>query len=400
MIRRMPRSFTVIALLLAGFLFLDPFGFFRPRQTVQRERFESSRLDVLGAELHAVGQTPDTYLLGMLDSHTVVFLGEFGRIQEQVEFVQEFLPRMYADGHSTLGLSHVRAVDQEHINQVLSAATFEEETVQKLLFRSNVLLGYQEYLELFRTAWELNTGREENQEPFQIIGLGARTDYSHVRSAADMEDAAILRQVFPDGLPDEVIADTVLSFVGDSGHRLLVYTGIESSFTRFVDRQYATAVSLQQVGRTGRAGNLVYRKLGDAVATVLLHSPWPDSRERGGLAYPLNGLLDAVYEQNLVPIGWSLGNTRLAELPVKHGMYVEGADVVQFGQMACGYIMLGPLSNYHAVETIPEFITADNLESAIAAFPGPTPPRASVTGLNNYIQSLSEDVEARLREFR
>jgi len=396
----MPQRFTVLALLLAGFLFLDPFGLFRPRRTVHRESFESSRLEALGAELEALGQAPDAYLLGMLDDHTVVFLGEFGRIREQVEFVRSILPRLYAEGHTAVGLSHVRAVDQESIDQVILAASFDEEAVRELLFRRKVLWGYREYLELFRTAWELNAGRTEGQDPFQIVGLGARTEYSHVRSAADMEDAAILRRVFPDGLPDEAMAEAVLNFVADTGRGLLVYTGIESSFTRFVDRQYAAAVSLQGIGREGRAGNLVYRELGDRVATVLLHSPWPDSGERGGLSYPLRGLLDALFEQNPVPIGWSLGGTLLAEHPVERGLYVDGRDDIRFGQMTCGYIMLSPLSNYRAVEAIPGFITANNLETAIAEFPGPTPPRASVSGLNNYIRSLAEDVEARLREFR
>ncbi|TVR88402.1 MAG: hypothetical protein EA428_11840 [Spirochaetaceae bacterium] len=396
----MPHRFTVIALLLAGVLFLDPLGFFRPRRTVHRAGFDVARIEELSAELEVAGQAPDAYLLRMLDKHPVVFLGEFGRIREQVNFVHAFIPHMYEKGHVALGLSHVRAVDQEDIDQVLAAAQFDEEAARGLLFRRKVLWGYQEYLELLRSAWELNAGREEGEAPFRIIGLGARTDYSHVRSAADMEDASILRQVFPDGLPDEVIADAVLRHVADGGHGLLVYTGIESSFTRFVDWHYAAAVSLQSIGREGRAGNLVYQKLGDAVATVLLHSPWPDSGERGGLSYPLQGLLDAVYEQNPAPVAWSIERGPFSELPVTRGLYVEGGEDIRFGQMACGYIMLGPLANYRAVETIPDFITADNLSTAVAEFPGPTPPRASVSGLNNYIRSLAEDVEARLREFR
>ncbi len=396
----MPHRFTVIALVLAGVLFIDPLGFFRPRRTVHRAGFDAARIEELSAELEVLGQAPDAYLLEMLSTHAVVFLGEFGRIHEQVEFMNTFIPEMYEKGHVALGISHVRAVDQREIDQLLSAAQFDEEAVRELLFRRKVLWGYLEYLELFRTAWALNAGRKDGEEPFRIIGLGARTDYSHVRSAADMEDASVLRKVFPDGLPDEVIADAVLQYVADSGHGLLVYTGIESSFTRFVDWQYTAAVSLQSIGREGRAGNLVYRELGDAVATVLLHSPWPDSGERGGLSYPLQGLLDAVYEHNPAPVAWSLRSSLFSELPVESGLYVEGGEDIRFGQLACGYIMLGPLSTYRAVETIPDFITADNLDTAVAAFPGPTPPRASVAGLNNYIRSLAEDVEARLREFR
>lgn len=396
----MPRGFTVIALLLAAFLFLDPFGVFRPRRTVRRESFEQSHLETLGAELNRAGQAPDSYLLGMLDDHAVVFLGEFGRVREQVEFVGSLISAMYANGHVALGLSHVRAMDQEKLDDLVSAPLFDEEAARELLFRRNPLWGYQEYLALFRTVWELNAARAEGTAPFRIIGLGARTEYSHVRSAADMEDPSVLRRVFPDGLPDEVIADAVLNFVATTGHGLLVYTGIESSFTRFVDRQYAAAVSLQSLGIEGRAGNLVYRELGDAVATVLLHSPWPDSGERGGLGYPLAGLLEEVYERNPSPIGWSLRGTLFAELPVKQSVYAEHDDDVAFGQITCGYIMVGPIAEYHAVETIPNFITANNLETAISQFPGPTPSRASVAGLNSYIRSIAEDVEERLREFR
>lgn len=400
MLRRLPRTFSFIALGLAVFVFLDPFGILRPRHRVFRGSFPPERLEQLAQELEQRGRRPEEYLLTMLERHAVVLLGEFGRIREQVEFLRSALPQLHAAGHSVLGLSHLRAVDQPDIDRLLSADAFDRTLAEELLFRRKVLWGYTEYLELLRTAWELNAGRGPGQPAFVLLGLGARTEYSHVRSAADMEDAAVLRRVFPDGLPDEVMADAIMAYTAQADGSMLVYTGIESSFSRFVDRQYAAAVSLQGIGRPARAGVLVYRELGDAVATVLLHSPWPDAGERGGLGYPLEGLLDAVFELRPQPVAWSLAGSAFADIPVEHGLYVEGAERLNFGDMACGYILLAPLSGYSTVASIPGFITAENLERAVSGFPGPTPPRASATGLNDYMRTLSEDLQKRLREFR
>src|SRR5690606_27891916 len=56
--------------------------------------------------------------------------------------------------------------------------------------------GYKEYLDIYKTVWELNKGLPENAPKFRIFGIEEDTDFSYIQSEQDYENPEIMKKVF------------------------------------------------------------------------------------------------------------------------------------------------------------------------------------------------------------
>ncbi len=204
------------------------------------------------------------------------------------------------------------------------------------------------------------------------------------------------------GLPDQVMADTVLRFIDETGENIAVFCSFQSSFTRFQYKAYVEQALREELSTTLRMGNLLYEAIGEDVATVLLHGPWLDNTVMTGMNYPFLGAVDKLIRdlpEDKKSFGVPVPATPFESLQVS-GDYAEGYDSLTLGELAEGYISLGPLSSYEAVEPIPGFIDEENYREAIRKFPGPNPGAVSAADLNEYISTITRDLNETLKKFR
>ncbi|MFI5367758.1 MAG: hypothetical protein ACHQ1F_01965, partial [Spirochaetia bacterium] len=143
-----------------------------------------------------------------------------------------------------------------------------------------------------------------------------------------------------------------------------------------------------------RAGNIIHEKIGARAFSISLHAPWPDKNQKNGLAYPAEGVIDALIialPADKRNAGWDTAGTPLGALPVRTGSYPEGAAGMTLADLFDGYIIQGPIAEYTTVTPIKDFVQPEDADQAARNFPGvkTTPP--TVAQVN---QAIQDDVQA------
>ncbi|MFW5744754.1 MAG: hypothetical protein ACOC2D_15880, partial [Spirochaetota bacterium] len=398
---RRSRIIWFVAIAIAFLFIVDPFRLFEsntiPQMRVNRE-IEQQMVEHLSSAPDA-----DRFVLDSFDAHDLVLLGETGYVKQQLEFLADLIPRLDAAGIRHLGFQYANRSDQDRIDELLTRASFDEDLAEEVLFDHMVIMGYEEHRAVFRAAWQVNRDKDEGDQPFRIIGLSHDIDYTLIEEQDDVEDADVLRRLFADGVPDEVMAATVMERIVEPGHRGLVYTKFEHAFTRFVQPQYTQRMSEQGFANQKRMGNILADRLGNRVMTTLFHMPIRDTRSRAGYGYPVGGLMEkavAKLPEGPASIGFDVSASPYAEAPVTSDTITEGMDEeLTFERFTDGYLVIGPIASYEPVTPIAGFITESNIARAREEFPGPNPGEVTAAEMNEYIVGTASSLERIFEEF-
>ncbi|MDP2361826.1 MAG: hypothetical protein Q8O14_13930 [bacterium] len=283
---------------------------------------DPARRGSLLAWLQANGRAPENYVLARFETKDVVCLGEYHRIRHDVEFVQEVIRRMPAAG-----------------------------------------------VEVF--AWEADRARPAGTPTLRVLGMGDSPDWSLIRRPEDWDNGAIRRAVWRGG-GERFWAQAILKEV-ERGRKVLVHCGIHHAFSAFgqpivVDGRFVRF-------EDDRMGQHLRAALGDRVATISLHAPWPG---RAGYdaddVRPVEGVIDALLAQ-LPPdrrrFAFHTRGTPLGELPARDAVYSQGGEAFTLADFCDGYVVLAAFDDFKGVRVIPGFINKGNLERARLGMPNP-----------------------------
>ena len=380
-----------LVLVAAVFLFINPFK--RNRNEVPRPFVASDLITELTSHIVQRGLPPEEYLSGLFDSREVVFVAEYGQIRQHVEVIARTIPLLHARGVRRLGLEIVLFEDSDRIDTILTASDFDETAVHGIFFNRMIIWGFSEYVDIFRSAWEVNRGLHDDEEPFRIVGLSTRANWQEIETEQEAEDPEVIARVYEDGLPDSVMADIIMSEFVRKGEAALVLTEMSHAFTSYLSIKYVERAEEIGLSEARRAGNIVYDIIGSRAATVLFHAPWPYKKARNLVVHPVQGSIDGTIEN--LPEEWSaagfdVAGTPFAELSARRSDFFYGYEDLVLSELADGYIITGPIASYEMVTPIPEFITAENIDEAIRGFPGPNIEGVTPEELNAYIASLIE----------
>jgi len=375
-----------VAIAIAFIFILDPFRLFEsdniPRMRVNQD---------LQAEMEAFLATApeaDQYIVDELDSHDLVVIGETGYVKEQLDFLAALIPALDEAGIRHLGYQYANSADQALIDDLVTGESFDESLANRILFNNMVILGYEEYRNVFRAAWEVNRGKPDAGEPFRIIGIGSPPDYTLIVDPDDVDDPEVLSRVFANGIPDSQMAETVMQQIVNRGHRAVVYTKLEHAFTGFPQVQYSARMEESGFPGRKRMGNILKERLGDRVMTVMYHMPLQDTRSRTGYGFPIGGLMDQALEtlpEGRRP-GFRVDASPYGEAPITSDTLTEGLDEdLTLEQVTDGYLLISRIGDYEVVTPIDGFITAENIGRARSQFPGPDPGEVTVEDMNEFI---------------
>jgi hypothetical protein len=225
----------------------------------------------LAAAVRAHRTIPEQYILRKFDDHDVVFLGETHYIRHDPQLVQRLIPLLHEKGVNYLCTEFARRVDQHFVDSLLRGRRFDEKLAKLVTFNQSVHWGFQEYVDIYRSAWQLNKNLPRRGRPFRILALNNSPNWVFVRTPEDRDNPDVLRKVWH-GEDEQDWADVILDSVIDRGGKALVYTGAHHAFTEY--RQ--PVVDGGKFIRFGdvRAGNHVFNAIGKRAITVLLHAPW------------------------------------------------------------------------------------------------------------------------------
>lgn len=345
----------------------------------------------VGAELKsyldAHKQTPADYVVSKFANHDVVILGEYHRIKENVELIHELIPRCYGRSVRTLATEFARREDQPLIDSLLSGATYNEALAREITFNQFSFWGFQEYVDIFKAAWELNRALPDSLPKFRILGINDSPDWSHIQTEEDRDNPEKKKKVWQGG-GEKFWAKVVTDAVAN-GEKVLVYCGIHHGFSGYEQPIVNDGKFIRF--ETERMGNFVKKSLGDRVMTVYLHAIWPPKDGYGGIyVYAADGQIDALFKElgpTYYPVGFDLQNTPFGVLKGENSVYSQGYENFTLSTFADGWIFQCPISQYHGVTPIEGFINGKNYERAKQQSPNPSLRKMTMDELNKVIAS-------------
>jgi hypothetical protein len=347
----------------------------------------------LSVWLDAEGVTPERYVVGLFSDHDVVFLGEQHRVKHDVLLVQSLIGPLYEAGVHVLATEFGRREDQSQIDSLLAASEWDEELAREIVFRQFVHWGYQEYIDIYRSAWEMNRSLPDGVPQFRILGINDSPDWSLIATKADRDDPTIMQKVWRGG-GEGYWADVILDAVR-SGERVLVHCGIHHAFTEYRQPIVIDGV-FSHFDRSLRCGNHVFAELNKRVVTVFLHAPWNGEEGYGSrMRHPAGGVIDALmHAEGPRPVGFDLTEGPFGEIHVENAVYRHGYEEFKLVDFCDGWIYTQPISEYEGVTPIPDWVNESNLERARAQSPSPSFRHA---GVEDFNEGVARDAEIHRR---
>ena len=222
--RRCVKKVLLIVLSAACFL-----GFFLHQRELIKNAHPEKKEELV-EYLRAHWQTPEDYIIGKFSDHDLVFAGEAHHIKHDLALIHKLIPLLYQNGVYNLGIEFGCHEYQDKVDSLITAESYDEDLARWILFKWASFWPYQEYMDIYKKAWELNKSLSENDPKFRVINLDYRARWDLVTK--DMP-ARRLEKVFHKGERDVYMAHVIFEEIVEKGQKALIFAGQEHAATRF-----------------------------------------------------------------------------------------------------------------------------------------------------------------------
>jgi hypothetical protein len=323
--------------------------------------------------------TPEQYVLSKFEDHDIVFLGEFHKFKQNLDLLNRLIPLLYQRGVYTLGYEFARREDQHLIDSLLSSPVYDERLARRIMFQEFVHWPFQEYIDVYKAAWELNHSLPKEKRKFRILGVNSSPDWSLIKKPEDRDSYQVMSKVWKGEADEAPWGQVLLDSVVAKGEKALVYSGTHHAFTEYRQPKVYQGKFIEW-GEM-RMGNAVFQRIGKKAITIVLHSPWYSAKGWDApWVFPADGYLDAFFTEHPSPrgVGFDTKGTPFGTLPGETSIYKFGYERFMLETFCDGYIYMCPFSEYRPVTLIEGFVNDTNVEEARLRSPDPGFRSASV----------------------
>lgn len=349
-------------------------------------QFEKTNNIDLGASKYKL-LSPDTLISQVFDDSDIVFLGEAHRRKEHVDFVNSILPSLYEHGVRVVFSEFTNYAETSLADSIITASEYDEHSARNIIQASGWDWAYQEYVDLYKAAWLLNSSLEEDQEPLRIVGLQPDINYAAIKSEADW-DSPQKRQAYWNETDSTSWLAIIEKEALSKKQKALVYCGRHHAFSKFHHPIVIGGEFLRF--EKDREGTQLLNRYQGKVSTVLLHSFWNDQSNIFPTSVsPFNAILDTIYSSvgNNKAYGFQCQKSELGDLVDSTSLYSVGRDTVRLKDICDAYIVLSPVCELSLVSIIPDFIDESNFENAkIQDYPYNFYDHWTIEAMNDTIQ--------------
>ena len=313
--------------------------------------YSQSTIDACYTYLKENGQTPEKYVISKFEQYDYVFLGEYHRAKQDVDFVSALIPDLYKNGIRNIAYEFYEYANQRILDSLLTAKEWDEKRLYHQISRGFAITwGYTEYLNLLKNVWEFNQTLNPSQIKFRVILLGA--EYNPCE-----------RDPFGGVNSDVFMADVIEKEIISKQEKVLIYCGIHHAFTRYRQPIYDFKQGKLIGFDSNRIGNVINRKYPEKTVTIFLHSPWVSAKGwNRRKVKPVNGVIDSVMDLlNNIPMGFDVKNTIIGDLRANNTYYSFGYEDFKLEDFCDGYIFLLPFKQVDFVSVTPNFYDEYNL---------------------------------------
>jgi hypothetical protein len=346
--------------------------------------------------------SPDSLLIKEFEINDIVFLGESHRLKQQTEFVNEIIPILYKNGVRIVFSEFANYSDTQLADSIITAKEFNENAALRLIHNSGWEWAYQEYVDLYRAAWNINKQILPNQKPIRIIGLQPDINYSAIQTPQDWDLPEKIMKFW-----NETDSTSWLAIIENEAiskkEKALVYCGRHHAFSKFHQPIMNNEEFL--VFEKNREGTRLLRKYPNRVSTILLHSYWTGKKSYfSNPIFPFNGILDSIYQLRPIdnhPYGFQTNNSKLGDLIDSLSTYSNGRDTVMLKDICDGYIVLKPICKLSLVSLISDFIDESNFEnSKVQDYPYNFYTNWTIQSMNDTLKKWHKDEETYLENVK
>ena len=308
-------------------------------------------LDACYTYLKENGQSPEQYVISKFEQYDYVFLGEYHRAKQDVNFVSALIPDLYKNGIRNIAYEFYEYTNQIILDSLLSAKEWDEKCLYHHISKGYaVTWGYTEYLNLFKKVWEFNQTLEPNQIKFRVVLL--HSEYNPCE-----------KDPFGGQDRDFFMANVFAKEIVSKGEKALIYCGTHHAFTKYRHPVYDYKKSKLIGFNNNRMGNIIYKNFPEKTFTIILHSPWTSNKGFNKRSVkPVHGVIDAAMGLlNNIPMGFDVKNTIIGDLRANNTYYAFGYEDFKMEDFCDGYIFLLPYKQVEFVSVSPDFYDEYNL---------------------------------------
>jgi len=312
---------------------------------------------------------PQTYVIEKFRNYDVVFLGEHHMVKENLLFVQSMVPELYKNGIYNIGMEFGASEVQDKLDALVTSETYNEQLAREIMFTYNVTWGFQEYLDVYKAAWQLNRSLPEKARKFRIISLSYIFHWEKFTGTRNPES---MSQVFPMGTVDKFRAEVIEKEVILKNEKILALVGTPHAYSRYGSAYYKYNGDNFYDFDHDWLGNRLFRKYPGKVFSIILHQAFNMKEgDRYFAVSPCEGAIEKLMALNdNKPAGFDLLRSPAGMLPDR-SLNAMGYTGFTLEQLFDGYIFLEPLNKLEGCTVISDFVNETNIDRALKNFPDP-----------------------------
>ncbi|MCG8574727.1 MAG: ChaN family lipoprotein [Flavobacteriales bacterium] len=298
-------------------------------------------------------QSPSDYVTSKFEAHDYVFVGEYHRVQHDVQLILDVIPKLHDKEIYNLGIEFADYRDQHLVDSLLVLEKFDRDLAREIMFKSSPDWGYKEYIDIYEVAWQVNQkAKEEGKPMFRVVNLMPHYDPCKEGGAWSEVD------------PDQHMADVIFKEFVEKDEKALIYSGNHHAFTKYHQPLYDFANDTLLGYQSKRMGNIIEDSLVGKTFNIYLHGAWRSANGWGEpMVRPVNGVIDSIMIQfENKPVGFDVVGTPFGELTSDDGYYIKGYPDFRLDQYCDGYVYTKPFKEYYFVEMEEGYIHEDNLD--------------------------------------
>jgi len=313
--------------------------------------------------------SPQDYILAKFKKADIILLAEDHRVKENLIFLGNLIPQLHKKGIFTIGMEFGAYEDQELLDSLVNAETYDENLARQLMFNYNPGWAFKEYMDIYKYAWEFNKNLKKNERKFTILNLSYKFDWSSFSGQRTPEN---MKRVFYKGNTEVFRFKIVEKEILKKNEKILIITGDVHAFTKYKFPFYDyTSPNFVRFDKN-YFGNLLYSKYPTKVFSILLHKPFYNyPNKKPLLISPANGKIEQIMSlRSNQPIGFDLNNTPIGNLP-DSSYYSMGYPNFKLSDFYDGYIFLKPVKKLSSCTIDSLFLNDTNWLLASKNIPDP-----------------------------
>ena len=293
---------------------------------------------------------PLDYIASKFEEKRWVFIGEYHRIRHDVALIVELVPRL----HESTSVRHLALefLCRDHTaeaNRLINAANYDRDDVIDFFRAQFPDWSYEEYVQIFESAWASNQKFAAERGAFRLVGLHPCVDWETIHYSTDSEAVAAERDKLR--RYDEIMAQELIDHVLRPGYPAVIFTGIAHATGKFAEYRVGTDSQLI------RMGNLVNRApYSKDMFFVALHAPFYDSAGNRDI-YPFDGILDELMLAFGRDIGFDVTGSPFEDI-VHEQQSKHSITAYAFGELYDGYVIFETaIKEYVGATCIDDWVT-------------------------------------------